>query len=66
MDHFLTHGRLIADDSQQQQPLTSKQRQQQPLTSKQPSHSHQQQQRRRYYDYILYIDMDVVIMDLDR
>lgn len=34
-----------------------------------PSNRHQQQQpqrRHRYYDYILYIDMDVVIMDLDR
>ena len=32
-----------------------------------PSNKQQQQQRyHRYYDYILYIDMDVVIMDLNR
>ena len=54
MDHFLTHGRQVVDDGQQQQ------QQQQPQSRSQQNH------RRRFYDYILYIDMDVVIMDLDR
>ena len=53
MDHFLTHGRpppSIEDHGHQS-----------------ANNNNQQQHRRhRYYDYILYIDMDVIIMDLDR